>query len=281
MAGPNSADASWGQSASIQQRADALRRNRQAWDQMAETGHVLCKPVADAELLNPLKTVDPAGWLSDGIQGWNVLCLAAGGGRHGPLYAAAGANVTVVDLSPGMLELDRQVAAERKLAVRTCETSMDDMPMLESAEFDLVIHPVSTCYLPSVEKLFPEIARVTRPGGLYISQHKQPANLQASLQTYTGNYVFEHAYYDNSPVPVAREPSKLREPNTREFAHSLQSLLGGMCSAGFAIESLIEPYHAKPDAPVGSFHHRCRYIAPYMRVKARKAAQPVSQLLLK
>ena len=42
-----------------------------------------------------------------------MLCLAAGGGKQSALYAAAGAEVTVVDLSPEMLALDRQVAAER------------------------------------------------------------------------------------------------------------------------------------------------------------------------
>jgi 2-polyprenyl-3-methyl-5-hydroxy-6-metoxy-1,4-benzoquinol methylase len=46
-----------------------------------------------------------------------VLCLAAGGGKHGPLYAAAGARVTVLDLSPAMLELDRQVARERGIGL--------------------------------------------------------------------------------------------------------------------------------------------------------------------
>lgn len=249
---------------------EALEHNRRAWNRLAQDGHVLAQPVRDEELRNPLKTVDPAGWLSGGIEGWNVLCLAAGGGRHGPLYAAAGARVTVVDLSNQMLELDRRVAEEKKLSLRTIETSMDQLGMLSDAEFDLVIHPVSTCYLPSLSKLFPEVARVTRPQGLYISQHKQPANLQASLETSTGQYVVEHAYYDSAPVPTAKKPSKLREPDTREFAHSWTALLGGICSNGFVIESIVEPFHAKPEASVGSFHHRCYFIAPYIRLKARR-----------
>ncbi|QDV27214.1 class I SAM-dependent methyltransferase [Aureliella helgolandensis] len=250
--------------------AELLKHNQSAWNRMASGGHVLAKPASESELQNPLQTVDGLGWLEGGIQGWNVLCLAAGGGRHGPLYAAAGAQVTVVDLSPNMLELDRQVAKQRQLPIRTFETSMDDLHMLANESFDLVIHPVSTCYLASLDRLFPEIARVTRPGGLYISQHKQPANLQSSLQTYTGQYVVEHAYYDNRPVPAATEPSKLREPHTREYVHSWNALLGGICRSGFAIEAVSEPQHAKPDAPVGTFGHRCYYIAPYIRLKARR-----------
>ena len=256
-----------------QQHRESIAHNQQAWNRIADSGHVLAQPALDDELADPMKIVDGAGWLGGNIQGWKVLCLAAGGGRHGPLYAAAGADVSVLDISPVMLELDREVAKHRKLSIRTVEGSMDDLNAFADSEFDLVIHPVSTCYLPSIAKLFPEVARVTRPGGLYISQHKQPANLQVSLETHTGNYVVEHGYYDSSPVPPARSPSKLREPDTQEFAHSWESILGGICRNGFCIEDVTEPMHAKPNAPNSSFHHRCSYIAPYVRIKARRMGQ--------
>lgn len=249
---------------------DELSHNRDAWNRMAANDHVLTRPASDDEMQRPLETVDASGWLKGGIRGWNVLCLAAGGGRHGPLYAAAGANVTVVDLSSAMLEKDRQVAEQRRLSLRTVEASMDAMPMLTDGHFDLVIHPVSTCYLPSLERLFPEIARVTRPDGLYISQHKQPTNLQASVETFTGQYVLEHPYYDSGPVPHAQKASKLREPNTHEYVHSWNTLLGGICRSGFNIEDVSEPMHSRPDAPTGSFGHRCYFIAPYLRIKARR-----------
>ena len=251
----------------------ALENNRAAWNRMAGAQHVLAKPATSEELSDPLKTIDGAGWLPGGIKGWNVLCLAAGGGRHGPLYAAAGANVTVVDLSPAMLELDREMSAKTGLAIRTIESSMDDLSMLDSATFDLVVHPVSTCYLPSLKELFPAVARVTRPGGLYFSQHKQPTNLQASLQTHTGRYVVEHAYYDRAAVPKAIGPNRLREPNTAEFVHSWDTLLGGICRAGFVIENVAEPIHADPNATNGSFGHRCAFIPPYLRIKARRNGQ--------
>ncbi|MBX3423482.1 MAG: class I SAM-dependent methyltransferase [Pirellulaceae bacterium] len=237
---------------------------------MSAANHVLTLPASDDELRRPLEIVDGIGWLNGGIQGWRVLCLAAGGGRHGPLYAAAGAQVTVVDLSPEMLAKDREMSRRKKLDIRTIETSMDNLSALADEQFDLVIHPVSTCYLPSVDRVFAEIARVTRPDGLYISQHKQPLNLQASLETFTGRYVIQHAYYDPQAVPPAGQPSRLREPGTREFAHSWQAILGGICRSGFVIEDLIEPNHADPTALPGSFGHRCHFIAPYLRVKARR-----------
>lgn len=250
--------------------SEVIHGNRRAWDRMAKRQHVLAQPAKDDELKDPMRIINGAGWLNGGIKGWNVLCLAAGGGRHGPLYAAAGGNVTVVDLSPTMLAQDREMAERHGMKIRTIETSMDELAALKDGEFDLVVHPVSTCYLPDLSRLFGEVSRVTRPGGLYISQHKQPANLQASLETQTGRYVFEHAYYDNSPVPPATSPNKLREPDTHEFAHSWEALLGGICRNGFVIEDMTEPNHGKPNSPNSSFHHRCYFIAPYVRFKARR-----------
>src|SRR5436190_17455752 len=141
--------------------------NRRAWDDMAAKGQRFTRPAADDDFANPLATVDQIGWLGGDIRGKRVLCLAAGGGKHGPLYAAAGASVTVVDISPTQLELDRQVAAERRLELKTVEASMDDLSMFTAGEFDIVIQPVSTCYLPEVGPVYREAARITRQGGLY------------------------------------------------------------------------------------------------------------------
>src|SRR5690606_39216034 len=114
--------------------------------------------------------------------GQKVLCLAAGGGRQSALYASAGAAVTVLDLSREMLALDQQVARERKLAIRIVEGSMLDLTIFAPGEFDIVVQPVSTCYVPDVTAVYQQVARVVRPGGIYVSQHKSPTSLQTELR---------------------------------------------------------------------------------------------------
>jgi ubiquinone/menaquinone biosynthesis C-methylase UbiE len=249
----------------------AREHNRRAWDRMAKLRQHFTRPAPDSDFVDPLRTVDRHGWLGNSIQGQRVLCLAAGGGKHSVLYAAAGAIVTVVDISPAMLELDRGVAAERRLAIRTIQASMDDLGMLGDAEFDIVIHPVSTCYLPRVDRVYREVARVTQSGGLYISQHKQPASLQASTKPSPNGFELTEPYYRTGPLPDVAG-SCHRESGTLEFLHRWEELLGGMCRAGFAIEDLVEPMHAEPSAPPGSFAHRSCFVPPYVRVKARRLA---------
>lgn len=256
-------------------RTAALRTNQQCYDALVAREVALCRPASDQELADPLGTLDPIGWLGGSVKGKRLLCLAAGGGRQSAIYATAGAEVTVVDISPAMLELDRQVARRRGLNIRLIQASMDRLDMLPDRSFDVVVHPVSTCYLPDVAPVFREVARVLCPGGIYISQHKSPTSLQTSHRCNAdGRYGIEHEYYRDTAVPAVSQPSsatnRLRERGAIEYLHRLEQLIGGICRAGMVIEDFIEPFHAEPDAVGESFAHRARFVAPYLRIKARR-----------
>lgn len=252
----------------------AREKNRDAWDRLAKEGSVFARPAKDRDLHDPLSTVDARGWLAGSIAGKHVLCLAAGGGKQSVIYAAAGARVSVIDISPEMLRLDRQVAEERGFDVTTVATSMDDLSMFGDSTFDIVIHPVSTCYLPNIGDVYREVARVIRANGIYVCQHKQPTNLQASIKpNANGNYEIRAQYYRQERLPPS-ERSALRESGTWEYVHTWEALIGQLCRAGFVIEDLVEPVHAKPEEAVGEFGHRCSYIAPYVRIKARRIGSP-------
>lgn len=259
----------------------AHQHNRRAWDALVRDKQRFTVPARDEDFADPLKTVDQLGWLGGDIRGRTLLCLAAGGGKHGPLYAAAGAMVTVVDISPAMLELDRQVAAERALSLRTIEASMDDLSAFSAGEFDIVIQPVSTCYLPEIAPVYREVARVTRPGGMYISQHKTPVSLQAQQKPTARDYEISEPYYRSGPLPPVAG-SRLREEGTLEYLHRWEEILGHLCRSGFVIQDVIEPLHADAKAEPGSFGHRCQFIAPYVRIKALRIGQATStpQLIL-
>ena len=93
---------------------DIREHNRVAWDALAEKGDRWTVPVLREAIeaarkglwdivLTPTKPV-PRSWLD--VTGRQVLCLASGGGQQGPILAAAGATVTVLDNSPKQLERD-------------------------------------------------------------------------------------------------------------------------------------------------------------------------------
>lgn len=252
-------------------------QNRRAWDRLAETGSQFARVATDAECAQPLTTLDSRGWLPTSVAGLRVLCLASGGGWQSILYAVAGADVTVLDLSLSMLALDEREAARRNVAVRIAPGSMDDLSPFSDAAFDIVHHPVSTCYIRDLGRVYREVARVLKPGGLYISQHKQPVSLQIAERDRRDRYVIGVGYYHDGPLPPVSDES-YREPGAVEYLHRWQDLIGGLCCAGFVLEDLVEPKRGDPAAPPGHFRHRGMWAPPFVRLKARRVSTVAPRL---
>jgi hypothetical protein len=106
-------------------------------------------------------------------------------------------------------------------------------------------------------------------------------SLQAEVKPSRAGYFISEPYYRQGSLPSV-SGSLHREAGTLEFLHRWEELLGGLCRAGFVIEDLTEPYHADENAEPGSWGHRSRYIAPFVRIKARRigAARPEPPRLL-
>ena len=248
---------------------DYRNTNQQAWDRLADSGSLFARVATDEECRKPLQVLDGRGWLPESVAGLNVLCLASGGGWQSILYAAAGANVTVVDLSESMLRLDAREAKRRRFQVQTVHASMDDLSMLADESFDIVHQPVSTCYVPDLKPVYAGIGRVLRSHGLYISQHKQPVSLQISHRSDRHQFVIGVEYYHEGPLPPQQDTA-YRESGATEYLHRMDQIVGDLCLAGFVIEDLREPKRADYKADVSHFGYRGRFVPPYVRMKARR-----------
>lgn len=249
--------------------------NQQAWNRLADSGSLFARVATDEECRAPLQVLDGRGWLPESVAGLNVLCLASGGGWQSILYAAAGANVTVVDLSESMLKLDSREAKRRRFQIQTVQTSMDDLSMFADESFDIVHQPVSTCYVPDLKPVYAGIARVIRSHGLYISQHKQPVSLQISHRSERQQFVIGIEYYHEGPLPQQQDTS-YRESGATEYLHRLEQIVGDLCLTGFVIEDLREPKRANYQVDVSHFGYRGRFVPPYVRMKARRIDRPPS-----
>ena len=250
--------------------------NRLAWNRRAQEKLPYVDTAGPEDFLNPREAIDAFGWLPQDLTGLRTLCLGAAGGRHGPLLATLGAQVTVVDLSDEMLELDRKMARERNLELQLVQSSMDDLSALPPHSFDLVVQPVSSCYLENVETIYQQVVTVIKPGALYISHHKQPVALQLSWDLEQRRYYLGEPYYRTGPLPPAEAGSLHRESGTVEFVHRWGQLLGGLCRRGFILEDFAEPRHGSPESTPGTFSHRSFFAAPFFSVKARKRGESSS-----
>ncbi|WP_163997515.1 class I SAM-dependent methyltransferase [Pyxidicoccus caerfyrddinensis] len=108
------------------------------------------------------KVLPPAG------TSWRVLDAGGGGGKFSARFAEAGHQVTVLDISAGMLVKAKEYLASKGLLERCSfiEGTVADLPF-KDAEFDLVFSegdPVSYC-LDQYPKAMSELVRVVKPGG--------------------------------------------------------------------------------------------------------------------
>lgn len=250
------------------EREAILARNAVGWNALASDQRFIAEEVppdrATAEAL-----LDP--WLlAEGIAGKRVLCLAAGGGRHGPLLARAGAEVTVLDFAPALLAIDQRLATVHDLRLTTVVGSIDDLPAkFSAATFDVVVQPVCTSYVRELAPVYAGLVHVLRPGGVLVAQHKQPASLQAHAQVGDEGWCMQSFHVEGLPLPLVTDQAH-REEGTQEFLHTLDALIGGLCRAGFVIENLSEPVRGDAWAPVGSTEHRAAFLPPYLKLKARR-----------
>jgi SAM-dependent methyltransferase len=251
-----------------------LPHNRDAWDRKVERGCRWTVPVTPEQIaaaragridliLTPTKPV-PKKWIPD-VRGRDVLCLASGGGQQGPLLAAAGANVTVVDLSPKQLAQDRLVAEREGLTLTTIECDMTHLGQLADQAFDLIVHPCSNCFVPDVRPVWRECHRVLRPGGVLLAGFVNPVL-----------YIFDDALAEQGklevrhPLPYSDLESLTDDERQRYidrgdalcFSHTLETLIGGQLEAGFALTGLMEDIG--PEMPLS------RYCPTFLATRAAR-----------
>ena len=185
-------------------------------------------------LLTPTKPV-PHAWFG-GLKGKRVLGLASGGGQQIPIFAALGAEVTVLDYSEKQLESERLVAAREGYAVDVVRADMTKPLPFADGSFDLVFHPVSNCYVEQVKPIFKECFRVLRPGGALLGGYDNGVNYLVNDD--------ETAIVNTLPFNPLKNPAQMQQLRDTDcgvqFSHTMEEQLGGQLEAGFRLTGLYE-----------------------------------------
>ena len=185
-------------------------------------------------LLTPTKPL-PHEWLGD-LRGKKVLGLASGGGQQMPIFAALGADCTVLDYSSKQIASERMVAEREGYQIRIIQGDMTRPLPFEDEEFDLVFHPVSNCYVEEVRPIWKECYRVLKHGGYLV----------AGTDHYI-NYIVdsdEKRIVNSLPFNPLKNPEQMKQLQDEDagvqFSHSLEEQIGGQLEAGFRLLSLYE-----------------------------------------
>ena len=230
-----------------------LDHNREAWNEEVKKGNQWTLPASIEDIdkaknghfdivLTPLKPV-PKEWLGN-IKEKNILCLASGGGQQGPILAAAGAKVTVFDNSDQQLRRDADASEEYDLDIKTIQGNMQDLSCFEDETFDLIIHPVSNCFIDDIVPVWKESYRVLKLNGKLLSGFCNPIMYMIDWEKAEKSDRYELVqaipYSDLNSLTPKMKQKYIKEKTVFEFGHSLTDQIQGQLDAGFTLISFYE-----------------------------------------
>lgn len=186
-------------------------------------------------VLTPTKPI-PSHWYPENLKELKVLGLAAGGGQQMPILCALGANCTVLDYSSKQLEQEKMVAEREGYQIEIIQGDMTKKLPFDDESFDLIIHPVSNCYVEEVQPIWQECYRVLKKNGRLLS------GLDNGF-----NYVVDETQQkivQALPYNPIKNPSLLLNQDISEsgvqFSHTLEEQIRGQLQAGFQLVDLYE-----------------------------------------
>lgn len=221
-------------------------RNKAAWNHEVTLENYWTRiideeSIDEAKCGNPKITVTPSKpiplrWI-EGIKGKRVLNLGGGGGQQTPLLCASGADVVTVDISDKQLNQDRRALEKYNLKAELIECDMQALPF-EDGSFDFVINPQSLNFIQDIEKVFKEVHRVLRHGGIYIFGLANPVLyiFNEKLQEKRLKVKYTLPFSSLTSLSQKELAKRAERKDTIEFSHTLELIIGGLLDSGFILE---------------------------------------------
>jgi SAM-dependent methyltransferase len=130
--------------------------------------------------------------------GDRLLDVATGSGNVAIPAALAGADVTGLDLTPKLLEVARQRAAEANVQIEFVEGDAEELPF-DDRSFDRVTSCFGVMFAPRHDVAAAELVRVAKPGARIVVAAWTPEGLNGRMFKTVGSYM---------PPP----PAELQQP---------------------------------------------------------------------
>ena len=185
-------------------------------------------------LLTPTKPV-PHAWFGE-LKGKRVLGLASGGGQQMPIFAALGAECTVLDYSRHQLMSEELVARREGYEIEILRADMTKRLPFEDGSFDLIFHPVSNCYVEQVEPIWRECARILKPGGALLAGLDNGVNFWFDENEERIAYTMPF-----NPLLNPEQMALLQKTDCGvQFSHTIEEQIGGQLKAGLLLTDIFE-----------------------------------------
>jgi malonyl-CoA O-methyltransferase len=166
-----------------------------------------------------LETAEVARALGD-LRGMAAADLGCGTGRHALAMASAGATVTALDFSEGMLAKARAKAGAE--AIRFIQHDLTKPLPLDSYQFDRITCCLVLEHVGNLDHEFAEMRRIARPGARIVVSEMHPA---MTLRGVTAHF---------------HDPQTGRDVRPESVGNQISDFVMAAVRAGLTIENLLE-----------------------------------------
>ncbi|WP_154793885.1 class I SAM-dependent methyltransferase [Occultella kanbiaonis] len=169
----------------------------------------------------------------------SVLEVGAGAAQCSRWLRSRGVlDVVATDVAPGMVAAAAALDAATGIGVPTVVADARDLPFAD-ASFDVVFTAFGALpFVPDAERVHAAVARVLRPGGLWVFSVTHPIRWAFPDDPSAHGLTAVRSYFDRTPYV---ETDDAGEPLYAEFHRTIGDHVRDVIGAGLVIEDLIEP----------------------------------------
>jgi SAM-dependent methyltransferase len=164
---------------------------------------------------------------------------------------------------------------DRPLAYYGCRKVVEglcDLSVLLESSFDVVWQPYSINFVPSVEPVFREVARLVKPGGTCFLQFANPLVTAVDEEAWDGDaYPLSRPYLDGEDMTeyfphwdvTQPDGTQVHLESPHEYRHTLSKVMNTLVDKGFVFLGIWEWQVLEEDPPPGFWAHFTQVAPPW------------------
>ncbi|MFH0701021.1 MAG: methyltransferase domain-containing protein [Candidatus Woesearchaeota archaeon] len=209
---------------------------KEYWDEISKEYQEECNIPIGIHYGNGAPFEDELHLLGD-LNGKRVLEIGCGGAQCGIAMAQQGARVIGIDISTEQLTFARELARRNGVDIKLYQGDIIEIPQVRSHSQDLVFSAWSLLYVDNLGSCLSEVYRVLKKKGIFVASMPHPVLRIVDPDS----LVMKEGYFD---VGKFEQEELRKDGSTRKlvaYHHTISELFDGFTTAGFSIETIIEP----------------------------------------
>jgi len=171
------------------------------------------------------------------VKGKRVLEVGCGGGQCSIAFAKRGAIATGMDLSDEQVEFARGLAKAEGVEATFMQGAADDLSAIPDASQDVVFSAYALQYVEHMDRCFGEVARVMKPGGLFVFSLDHPFWYCVA----EGDMRIVFSYFDTVYWYDWEQKQMPTRPKVTQFQRTVGDWFRFLRGAGLEVLDIIEP----------------------------------------